>query len=112
MNNRHLIDNAIFDTTYTEAETADGPRAQVDEFIKTSLMQVIDEVFDEVEESLTAAGSVMRLERLEMRMARLEKNQGAKYAKADAVRSKKVKRTAKRKKQQFEERPRRGCMPS
>jgi len=66
MNNQHLIDNAIFDTTYAEPGVTDNLCSQVDEFIKNNLMPVIEEVFDQVDKKFSAPGSIMRLDNLEI----------------------------------------------
>ncbi len=66
MNNRHLIDNAMFDTTFAGSWPEETSVAQVDEFIKNNLLRVIDEVFDQVDGGSIGAGSIMRLEKLEI----------------------------------------------
>ena len=66
MNNLHLIDNAIFDTSYAEPGLADEQRSQVDEFIKNNLMSVVEEIFDQFDSTSVDPGSIMRLDNLEI----------------------------------------------
>ena len=66
MNNLHLIDSAIFDTSYAEPGLADEQCSQVDEFIKNNLMTVVEEVFDQFASTSADPGSIMRLDYLEI----------------------------------------------
>jgi hypothetical protein len=66
MNNLHLIDGAIFDTTYAEQTVPEDQRSQLDDFIKNNLMNVIDEVFEQVDNDIGNRGSVLRLDNLEI----------------------------------------------
>jgi len=66
MNNLNLIDGAIFDTTYTEQTVPEDQRSQLDDFIKNNLMNIIDEVFEQVDNDIGNPGSVLRLDNLEI----------------------------------------------
>jgi hypothetical protein len=66
MNNQHLIDNAVFDTTYSGANMAFEGRSEFDNFVKTSLLNVIDEVFDKIDRDCANPDSVFRIDRLEI----------------------------------------------
>ena len=66
MNNQHLIDNAIFDTTYSEKAVAFDRRSEIDDFVKNNLLNVIDEVFDKVDRDSGNPDSVFRIDRLEI----------------------------------------------
>ena len=66
MNNQHLIDNAVFDTTYSEKVVAYDRRSEIDDFVKNNLLKVIDEVFDKVDRDSGNPDSVFRIDRLEI----------------------------------------------
>ncbi len=66
MNNQHLIDNAIFDTTYSERGVAFEQRSEIDYFVKYNLMNVVDEVFDKIERDSGIPDSVFRIDKLEI----------------------------------------------
>jgi hypothetical protein len=66
MNNQHLIDNAVFDTTYSGKEMAFEGRSEYDNFVKNSLLNVIDEVFDKIDRDCANPDSVFRIDRLEI----------------------------------------------
>ena len=66
MNNQHLIDNVIFDTTYSERVVAFEQRSEIDDFVKNNLMNVIDEVFDKVDRDAGIPDSVFRIDKLEI----------------------------------------------
>lgn len=65
MTGRHLIESAVFDTTYRVSLDVDE-RARINEFIKSDLLEALDEIFGEVDNSLTGDGKVLRLENLEL----------------------------------------------
>ena len=62
MNTQHLIDNAIFDTSYHDYEISSVQQSEVENFIKTNLMSTIDEIFTEFSNS----GTVFRIDELEL----------------------------------------------
>ena len=68
----HLIDSAIFDTTYADTNLADEQRAQIDAFIKNDLMNVVDEVFDQVEGNFSKRDGVLRLDNLEIDLGSID----------------------------------------
>lgn len=65
MNQPDLIDSAIFDITCSAALNLDE-RASLDQFIKSDLLRIIDEVFDEIKRNAIDSDQVLRLERLEI----------------------------------------------
>jgi hypothetical protein len=71
MNNQHLIDSTIFDTTVAVAAFDDEQGSRIDQFIQKELMNVIDEVFDQVDRDLGNPGSVLRLDNLEIDLGKL-----------------------------------------
>lgn len=72
MNNPHLIDSAVFATTYADATPGEQQRAQVESFIRNDLMQVVDEVFELVDGRLPGAAAVMRLQHLEVDLGEID----------------------------------------
>lgn len=47
MNNNHQIESALFEVTYDQASFDTGLRSEVDDFIKTHALSVIEDVFNE-----------------------------------------------------------------
>ena len=66
MNNKHLIDSIIFDTSYSEKMVAFEQRSEIDDFVKNNLLNVIDEVFDKVDHGAGNSDSVFRIDKLEI----------------------------------------------
>ncbi len=62
MNHQHLIDSAIFDIAYSDAAIAAELQVPVDSFVKTDLLQLIDQLFDETADRQ----NVYRIDRLEL----------------------------------------------
>jgi len=71
MNNQHLIDNAFFDTTYSGMDAAFERRMEFDNFVKTSLLNVIDEVFDKIDSDCGNPDSVFRIDKLEINLGNI-----------------------------------------
>jgi len=71
MNSQHLIDSAIFDTTYTREVVALDRQPVIDEFVKTHLMTVVDEVFDRVATEFGNADFVFRIDNLEIDLGKI-----------------------------------------
>ena len=72
MNNRHLIDQAVFDTTYRGVLPRDEQPAEVDEFIKSSLVAVIDETFERIDAEFRQRTETLRLHRLEIDLGEID----------------------------------------
>jgi hypothetical protein len=66
MNNHHLIDNALFDITFYEKAVIVGQGSEINDFVKSNLMNVIDEVFDNVASELGSTSAVFRIDKLEI----------------------------------------------
>lgn len=62
MNNRHVIENAVFDISFGSEEDAFKNQFELDDFVKGRLMPVVDRVFDE----LAGSEKVFRIEELEI----------------------------------------------
>ena len=62
MRNRHLVDTAMFDISFSHEEAAFQAQSELESFIKREMMGVIDEVFEVASE----AGLVMRIPSLEI----------------------------------------------
>ena len=66
MSSQHHIDRAEFDTTYADAVVTPDQQAGLDEFIKSDLLRVIDEVFDDIDRKSGNPAAVLCMERLEI----------------------------------------------
>ncbi len=62
MRNRHLVDTAMFDISFSDEEVAFQAQSELESFIKREMMGVIDEVFEVASET----GLVMRIPSLEV----------------------------------------------
>ena len=66
MNGQHHIDHAEFETTFVAPRVEVDQQTSVDDFIKSELMQVIDEVFDDIERRSGDHAVRLCLEQLEI----------------------------------------------
>lgn len=71
MNHQHCIDYAEFDTAFASGQIGQVQQAEFDEFVKSELMRVVDEVFGEVERKSGNRAS-LRLERLEIDLGEID----------------------------------------
>ncbi len=62
MNNRHIVDTAVFDIGFSSEETAFEFQTELNAFINNELLAVVEEVFDKS----SAANAVIRIQSLEI----------------------------------------------
>ena len=75
MKNQHLVDRTIFDTTYRGKPEILDQQPLVDEFVKTRMMEVIDEVFDKVSIDSRDPDLIFRIDRLEIDLGEISGNE-------------------------------------
>lgn len=66
MHNQHLIDSAIFDTTYAVDASAYDRSGEIEEYVKKELMKVVDEVFDKIDKKSSKSDFVFRINKIEI----------------------------------------------
>ncbi|MCH7736951.1 MAG: hypothetical protein IH872_06055 [Chloroflexi bacterium] len=70
MDEKHIIENVVFDISFGSEEEALEQQAALAEFVKQRLLAVVERVFDE----LSASGVVSRIDELELDLGRMPYN--------------------------------------